>query len=203
MFCFLDLASAERACNWAQGLRSHFRAEYLAELHLGEADPHRDRFDANWISEGGPNHEWLDKYWNGEPFRGKEPIWETLIEGRAIVLGTKLRERAYEIIKKRDPDSLCFLEIARQAAWVGSDVGNVTAHLIDEGDSVACHYMMDMRGANDAAFIAKLQRFRDEGNWVNEADIHRHIPKGEFGKTMDLRRYEFKRLKAEMPNLKK
>jgi hypothetical protein len=137
LFCFLDIESAERACSWATGPRSHFRPENLAELSLSEAGSRRDRFDANWITSAPvgddgaiSNFEWANKYWNGEPTPDQMPIWETLIDGRAIILGTAIRERAYNITRSRFPDTLMFLELGRQAACVGSDLGNVFAVLM-------------------------------------------------------------------------
>jgi hypothetical protein len=102
MFCFLDIQDAERACAWGTP-SNHFRQEYLAELHLGETGPQRDRFDANWISyqDLTKDVEAVYKYWRAAPFPGREPIWETLIDGRASILNTEIRERAYSIIKSR------------------------------------------------------------------------------------------------------
>ena len=71
-----------------------------------------------------------------------------------IVLGTELRQRAYETIKREFPRRLALLEIARLAAWAESDLGNIRAWLHDEGDNVALHYLMDMRDANDPKFLA-------------------------------------------------
>jgi hypothetical protein len=206
MFCFLDLASAERACSWSPSSRSHFRPEFLAELNLDEADPRRDRLDANWITyppvddHGNISDiEWIHRYWKGEPYPGKEPIWETLIHGRAIVLGTDLRERAYRLIKANFPDALTFLELGRQAAWVGSDLGNVCAHMREDGEYVALDYAMDMRDADNPVFLEKLQKLKESGHPINWADITPNTAQGSFGRTMDLRPFGFRRHKAELP----
>jgi hypothetical protein len=202
MFCFMDLQSAEQALSWG----SHFCPEFLAELHLGEAGPRRDRLDSNWITYAPrdsngylTSSDWIDRYWAGEPCPGRSPIWETIVDGRLIVLGTGLRERAYRIIKNRFPESLTFLEIARLAAWVGSDVGSVTAYLMEEGDDLVLGYVMDMREADDPAFVEKIQRLRDEGHPINWADVAPRLAQGTFGRTMDLTRFGFRRPKVAMP----
>jgi hypothetical protein len=196
MFCFLDLPSAERALSWGQP-SNHFRPEYLAELNLTEAGQRRDRFDANWIvNEPG---DWIPHYWAGEACPGKEPIWETLIDGRLIVLSADLRTRAYDMIKRRFPDSLTFLEIARVAACVGSDLGKVFAYLREDGDDLVLSYGMDMREANDPEFLAKLERYKEEGNPINWADIAPNFSRDSFGKTPDLTRFGFRRPKAAIP----
>jgi hypothetical protein len=206
IFCFLDKSSAERACSWATGPRSHFRPEYLAALHLGDADPRRDRLDANWISyapidEDGKilEFDWIDRYWRGEAFPGRDPIWETLIDGRATVLGTILREHAYAVIKKNFPDSLMFLELGRLAAWVGSDLGNVCGFLREDGSDVILEYYQDMRDASNPAFLKKLEELMRSGHPINSGDMAPHIAQDSFGKTMDLRPFSFRRPKLEMP----
>jgi hypothetical protein len=131
MYCFLDAESAQRAAALWGSFRNHFRPEFLAELHL-ETTSRRDRLDSNWITyakldENGfllPSElNEFDRYWRGEEYPGKLPIWETIVEGRMIVLGTNLRNRAYETIRREYPRSVTLLEIARLAAWVGSDSG--------------------------------------------------------------------------------
>jgi hypothetical protein len=134
MYCFLDIRSAERALSWGRP-SNHFRSEFLAELSLDEAGPRRDRVDANWIGyQGGNIDDWMHRYWRGDAFPDDEPLWETVLDSRLIVLGTTLREKAYGLIKRNFPESLTFLEIARLAATVGSDLGNVTAHLYQDAN---------------------------------------------------------------------
>lgn len=210
MFCFLDLESAERACSWATNRGSHFRPEYLAELNLSQATLRSDRLDANWISYAKRDDagrllgtEWIHSYWAGEPYPHASPIWETLIDGRMIVLGTALRERAYLVVKRMFPQSLGLLEIARLAAWVGSDLGNSAAHIVQQGNELALHYFMDMRDANNPNFLAKLEQVRREGHPTNWADLGPHLSAGSFGQTPDLRPFEFKRPLNDVPYIAK
>jgi hypothetical protein len=111
MYCFLDIESAERAAAVWGSFRNHFRPEFLAELHL-QTSFSRDRLDSNWITfsprdENGffltDDLNWIDRYWGGEPFPDRLPIWETLLEGRMIVLGIELRKRAYDVIREKIP----------------------------------------------------------------------------------------------------
>jgi hypothetical protein len=203
IFCFLDLASAEKACSWARGLRSHFRPEYLTELHLGEADRRQDKLDANWISFAAQkidaltsDFDWIHRYWCGEPYPGREPIWETIIDGRACVLGTVLRERAYALIKRQFPDTLMFLEIARLAAWIGSDLGNICGFLREENTNVVLEYCQEMRDANNPKFLKKLEDLKNSGHPINWGDMAPHIANDSFGKTMDLRPFGFRSPKS-------
>ena len=53
--------------------------------------------NSNWITHAPVNEEgfltevaWIPSYWAGEPYPNATPIWETLVEGRMIVLGTSL-----------------------------------------------------------------------------------------------------------------
>jgi hypothetical protein len=205
MFCFLDIASAEHACaSWASSA-DHFRAEYLAELHLGEAGPKRDRLDSNWITHAPENEEgfltgiaWIPSYWAGEPYPNATPIWETLVEGRMIVLGTSLREQAYAAIKRRFPDSLTLLEIARQAAWVGSDLGNICAWLRQDGAALVLKYYMDMRDAENPDVLGALEQLKRSGHPINWADMAPHIAQDSFGRVPDLRPFGFRRHRVGM-----
>ena len=119
------------------------------------------------------------------------------------MLGTKIRDATYNIIRGRFPDSMCLLEIAKQAAWMGSDLGNVHAWLKDDGDYIQMLYLMDMREASDPLFLANFKQYRDEGNPINHADISEQVQQGSLGKTPDLTAFEFRRPKAEMPYLKR
>jgi hypothetical protein len=203
MFCFLDLRSAEQACSWSG---RHFRPEYLAELSLAEAGPRRDRLDGNLIThaplyESGRylSSDWMQRYWAGDAHPKFEPLWETLVEGRMIVLGTALREHAYRLIKDWFPESLGFLEIARLAAWIGSDLGNIAAYIMDAGDDLELRFLMDMRDAEDPAFLGGLRDLIQSGHPVNRADMNPHFERDSFGAVPDLRRAGFRRPKAALP----
>jgi hypothetical protein len=209
MYCFLDKESAERAAVLWGSYRNHFRLEFLAELHL-EAKSRIDRFDSNWITYAKRDGNGFllaselgqfDQYWEGREYPGKVPIWETIIEGRMIVLGTDLRDRAYKVIREKYPRSVTLLEIARLAAWVDSDLGNIRAWLQDHGDNVSLHYLQDMREANDKEFLRKIEQLKLEGHPINWPDLYQEMKHGSFGHTMDLRPYGLVLPKSELPFL--
>jgi hypothetical protein len=196
MFSLPDAETAKRACSWDQARRTHFQPRYRAELNLSEAGTRRDRLDANWITyapvdaagyliDGG----WIQNYWAGEPYPNKAPIWEILVDGQLIVLGTDIRQRAYAAVKSEFPDSLMFLEIARQAAWVGSDLGTITALIRSEAEEIVLDYAMNMVDAENPKLLGKLSGLRESGHPINWADMKPHIDQDSFGRVPDLRPY--------------
>jgi len=115
-----------------------------------------------------------------------------------IVLGTSLREQAYAAMKRHFPNSLMFLEIARQAAWVGSDLGNICAWLGQDGDELALKYLMDMQDAQNPDILGRLVRLQKNGHPINWADMAPHIAQDSFGRVPDLRPFGFRRHHVEM-----
>jgi hypothetical protein len=69
------------------------------------------------------------RYLAGDAFDA-EPLWELVVDGRANIYGTELRETAYEIVKATWPRSLALLELARLGPELGSDIGIITAMVI-------------------------------------------------------------------------
>jgi hypothetical protein len=200
MFCLADFESANLALSWDRDGKTHFQPEYLAELSLAATPSRQNRFDANWITYAPLDHmgyptdlSWIPHYWSGDPHPNSKPIWETLVEGRMTVLGTDIRERAYAAIKSEFPDSLMFLEIARQAALVGSDLGSISAFLQRDGEDIVLKYEMNMAEADDLVFLEKLGGLANNGHPINRADLGPHIEQGDFGRTPDFRPYGFRR----------
>lgn len=171
----------------------------MAELSLTEAGARRDRLDANWITDAPFNEaghlidgNWIQNYWAGHPYPNKEPIWETLVDGRLIVLGTDIRHRAYTAVKSEFPDSLMFLEIARQAAWVGSDLGSISAFARTEQHEMILDYVMNMVDAECPQVLGKLAELRETGQPINWADMKPHIDRDSFGHLPDFKPYSFR-----------
>ena len=192
LFCFLDWESAAMACDqWNE----HFKLENLAEINLKEARG-RDRLDANWITYADPastlpSDEWIQRYWEGEPYPGTKPIWETIVEGKATVLGTDLRTRAYETVKVHWPNSLMQLEISRLGAWLDSDIGCISAFVTEDAENYYFKFFMDMRDADNTEFLDRLRLLMDSGHPINRADIEPHYKRGSFGNVPDMRGLEF------------
>lgn len=198
MYCFTDLESAERALSWGSP-RNHFRKEFIAEYSLAEAVK-AEKVDANWITGSSTlnDQEWPRHYWSGEPFPGQAPIWETLVTGRLIILGTAIRERSRDLIERRFPKSVVLAETARMAAYVGSDLGNACGFLFDEGKNVSLKYLCDMREAGDPELQKKLVDLRDSGGVVATPAFIESLKIGAFH-TPDFRPFEYTRPKGSMP----
>lgn len=162
MYFFEDLHTAECAYQWG----GHFSPEFLAEIELYPTSA-IFRHDANWItyapldSNGRiKSEEWIPKYWSGEECPGKTPVWELIVQGRAVICGTDLRKRAYENIVKKFPDAVSILEISRIAAHVGSDLGQTSAWLKRESESlVTLSFFIDMRDADNTQFLERVRQY--------------------------------------------
>ena len=197
MFCFLDSACADRAMDWP----GHFCKENLAELNLSEAAG-RDRLDANWIAHAsavGLNEEWMLRYWQGEPYPDAAPVWETLVRGKVVVLGTGLRERAYQVVKAHWPGSLMLLEVSRLGAWIGSDIGSIGVFMAEGPRDYEFKFLLNMCDAGDERFLERLRQFMSGDHPVNWADIGPHYAQGSFGSTPDMTPYGFRFPRADVP----
>jgi hypothetical protein len=195
MYCFTDLKNAEAAMGWG----GHFKHQYLAELSLSESRKVSTRLDSNWITfslkEPPFDAYALNAYWSGLPHTEHEPVCETLVEGRMIVLGTQLRERAYELVHRYMPYSVALLEASRVAAWAGSDLGNSAGWVHEDGDDLVFDYLMGMRDATNPDFLERLGRLRAEGHPMRPEAIQAFAE--DKVRLPDLRPLSFRRPKAE------
>ncbi len=172
MYYFPDRNTAERAIGAWSFTPAHFRAEFLAEVAF-ETAPVSSRHDSHWIDEHmfGPEmftHEddaWIRQYWAGDACPGGEPLGEILVEGSGWILGTDVRERAYDSIAREQPGSLAMLELARVAAALGSTLGHCAplVHVV-ERRRASLQYVMDYRDATDEAFLARFARYEGPKN---------------------------------------
>lgn len=170
MYFFESAADAGKIDGWG----GHFAPNNLAELEL-YTTVQPSRHDSNWITHAELNESgyltsinWIHSYWQGETFPSQTPVWELLAHGRAVICGTTLRERAYDIIKKHDPLTVSILEVSRLAAHAGSDLGQAKAFLIDNLNGTASiNYYLDMRDAENLLLLSQLaahegpKNFRD------------------------------------------
>lgn len=201
LFCFPEISSAKSAARlWNSSGKDNFNMENLVEISLAEAKGD-DIFDSNWItySQGNPKSqkEWMQSYWNGDSFPGEEPVWEKLVEGNIAVLGTELRERAYEKVKAQWPDSLMQLEISRLAAWIGSDLGVIQAFLRNSDNEYIVEYLINWKDAENPEFLSKLTELIKGGHPVNWNDIQPWYDQGSFGHTPDMTAFGFAMPKQE------
>ena len=172
MYFFEDQSAFEAAKEWG----GHFSSEYQAELGLlPEATV--NRHDANWITHAPLDNsgclrsiDWIDQYWSGEPFPNRTPVWELIVEGRAAVYGTELRERAYTTIKAEFPECVAILEVGRIAALLRSDLGQISSWLIQTSEAdFSLKYYIDMRDARDSNFLEKVKKFDGPKNYADLA----------------------------------
>lgn len=172
MYFFESEVDAQQVGNWG----GHFVPENLAELELYPTEE-PSRHDSNWITyaELTPTGlvdslDWIYSYWRGEALASRAPVWELLAHGRAVVCGTSLRKRAYDIIKGRQPLALSILEVSRLAAIEGSDLGQTKAFLANNSDGTACiSYYLDMRDANNPTLLSRLAQHHGPKNFQDLA----------------------------------
>lgn len=203
-FCgFYTFANKDAALQARAAMgQPHMTAENLVEINLNEARK-TSIHDSNWITYHGDddNLAWIDAYWRGEQCPSHEPLWEVLVEGRINILGTQLRDKAYELVRANFPDSLCLLEIARIAAWVGSDLGSVAAFLESNADGLAMQYYLNMVDANDVEYLKKFRCHISSGEPVNHNDIRPFVDRETLGSVPDLRPLSFSISKDEVAYL--
>ena len=199
MFCFMDKESAKQAAHsWGANDSNHFSASNLAELGISNTTDRLEQFDANWITwaHSNPNQSlkddsWINKYWSGQPYPEGEPIWETLYLGRLNVLGTELREKAYERIKIEFPKSLAFLEVSRISAFLGSNLGSISRFISNAPDEPRLIYHMDMQDAENPIYLQKVEEFMESEQPVNYDDLLPHLNGHSFGHVPDFRPYGY------------
>ena len=131
VYAYPNIEAAERG---SEG-RGKFRRENLVAIHPA-GDFRREEYDSEWAS----NFDSLDaesaasSYWSGE--KSKKPLPELLLQGRFWIYGTRVRKRAYEVIKKRGLNSLAILELSRLAPEFGCDLGTIAPWVRKGGDGV-------------------------------------------------------------------
>lgn len=160
-YAFDDRESAHRAIdNWG-----FLASENLAAVGISP-DSQISRHDAEWITHHlgkDQSSDWMDAYLAGEP-RGPEPIWELVIDGRALVYGTELREATYQRLREEWPASLPLLELSRVGVELGSDLGLIVPMLLGEPNDLRVDFTMSFADAEDPDFLARLGSFEGPKN---------------------------------------
>ncbi len=147
----------------------NFREEHLAEVEI-VGEPLVSRYDSEWItcSMGSTDSSWMSSYLSGSQM-GERPLWELLVEGRGFVLGTRVRERAYDTVKRTWPRSLGLLELSRVAVELNSDLGLICPFLMVESDRIRLTLQFSFADAQDPGF---LDRFSKYDGPKNTADLN-------------------------------
>ena len=156
LYFFGDVENAMRAGKRWDG---NFRAEHLAEIGIASAR-RISRYDSEWITHrmGSGDQSWISSYLSGAQM-GESPLWELLVEGRGFVLGTRIRERAYETIKRTWPASLGLLELSRVAVELISDLGLICPFLTIKSKKVRLTLQLNFTDAKRPAFLEKLSKY--------------------------------------------
>jgi hypothetical protein len=168
LYFFPDMKSARRAGRRWDG---NFREEHLAEIQIvGQHE--LSRYDSEWITQymNSTDRSWISNYLAGQPF-GSDPLWELLIEGRGFVLGTRVRQLAYETVKREWPRSLGLLELSRVAVELGSDLGFAGSILTVHGDTAQLRMYLNFEDAKNPEFLDRLSRYDGP---KNTADLNQH-----------------------------
>lgn len=171
MYFFEDLSVAKKAYEWG----GHFIPENLGEFELFSTKA-ITRVDSNWISyaplqDGKMIDEgWISHYWSSEPYPGKEPVWELIVQGRGVLRGTELRQHAYETVATRFSEAVAILEVSRIAAEVGSDLGQAAAWITREPNGLlSLSFFIDMRDADDPTVLQRIGQYRGPRNYKDMA----------------------------------
>lgn len=171
MYFFENKKCAESAQEWG----GHFISEHLTAVDL-HATNLLSRHDANWITFAPldaqdciTSADWIDSYWNGAPYPDKTPVWEILSHGRATILDTRVKKRAYKNVSERDPMSVALLEVARICAATGSDLGQIKTFLVANNSGATIEWHMDMRDAENPIALEKIKNFKGYRNFKDLA----------------------------------
>lgn len=140
-----------------------FHEDLLAEVAIDPAST-VSRYDAEWITHHfqSSDLQWMGDYFAGAPTT--DPVWECLIDGRALVFGKSLRETAYETIKATWPRSLALLELARVGAELNFDLGLITAMLFNADTKLEVRYAMSFIDAENPDFLKRFGEFQGPRN---------------------------------------
>lgn len=155
-YAFENRVDAETASRlWTS---KHFNPQFICEIGLLEGSQ-ITKVDSNWITSrfgNNSNESWMNSYWNGEPCpdNSATPLWELLVNGRGVIYGTDLRQKAYDLIAKNQPKILGLLECARIGALHGFDVGQIVPFVQKISDQkYQVVYIMDKRDINNPTFV--------------------------------------------------
>jgi hypothetical protein len=153
LYLFPTLEDARAAQSWG----GCFKPENLSEVEITSVF-RQSRYDSEWISRAFDSlrNDWIAFYFSGVAC-GANAIWELLVHGRALVLGTELRKRSYETVAALWPKSLALLELSRMAVCLGSDLGVITPIVTTRGGKLRLDLMLDFRDATNEVFLDRLK----------------------------------------------
>lgn len=163
LYTFLGRSDALKASKlWGNS----FKEEYLTDLGFAP-EAKISKVDSNWITYSFPtgrliddsDTDWMNKYWSGVPYND-DPLWELLVEAPGLVYGTELRESAWKLIERHQPESLPFMELSRLASEVSSEVGVIVPIILKSDISekkLQITYVCNMEDYNNQSLHLKLK----------------------------------------------
>jgi hypothetical protein len=149
----------------------YFKRDNLIEFELSPVAP-LTVVDANWITLAplGPDFrlqmddlDWIEKYWNGLQYQ-KEPVWEVIANGVAVILDEKVRRRSYDYVRQVFPKSHIPILMARLASEAGTLGGLTTPFLVRrDSENIELGYLWSDREFHDPEIIKKIAAHPDAG----------------------------------------
>lgn len=181
-YVFPDRVTAERGAGWG----ASFNPAFLTEVAVTEGSL-ISTYDANWITHELPNGpgDWIDRYLAGDP-RDDEPLWEQVVDGRALVLGTDVRNWAHAVAEQEWPQSMGVLELGRLAVELDSRLGAITAFAMQTPGGIRVRYILNFADADEPDFLRRLAQHpgpKNDAALAQFASGEVHVP--------DLRSREF------------
>lgn len=169
--CIYAYPTKEAAVRGNEGI-GKFRPENLVSISPASDSFSQQTYDGQWITDfSSLPTETARRYWSGEQTRTAH--LELLLTGRFLILGTTVRKRAYETVKKHWPDSLALLELARLAVEFNSDLGSffpwVTKY--DGKILVEPRFCFDDKEAAEILRLATIRAKSDPSFDVNWNDL--------------------------------
>lgn len=170
IYCFPTLNAALRG---NQG-RGKFSKENLVAIAPANEGVRREVYDMNWIDsfDALVAADAAERYWSGSNMT-EEPLPEALISGRFWILGTAVRQRAYEVVRSADPASLALLELSRLAVEFDSDLGSISPWLFRDDGGYRVGYIVAYteEEGNRIWRLALERKNADPGFQINFADL--------------------------------
>ncbi len=167
IYLFADERSARSACARWRG----FEERHLVEVGILDGS-RMSQHDAEWISNHlgrGGGSVWMDSYLAGQDTA--DPIQEILVDGRAVIYGTDLREQAYEVVRRTWPRSIPLLDISRIAAELGADLGLIALMVHADGADLRVDFHLSMEAADDPNFLDRLKDYDGPRNYPPNPEL--------------------------------
>lgn len=141
------------------------------------------RVDSTWLTyaQSMPYEakKFAKSYWSGEFERDEKSFPELILQGRFIVHGREVRQKAYEVVKECAPTVLWMLELARLGAAFGTDLGNSAAFLTLENHLGFLINFTD-KEATKTLQMARDRKKIDPTFQINEEDLQQFMNLTEF-----------------------